>query len=254
MRPDPVSAGRHRRRHRVSVATASIALLTAVLTATLPAQQGSGASRTISFRTDNGRTITALHVEAGRRPAPAVVLVPMLGRPKEDWHAVAAALAAADITALAIDLPGTVLPAEAADLAEWHAAIGAAVSYLYARPDVRGSSIGVAGASLGANLAVLAAASDARIRALALVSPSLDYRGVRIESALREYGERPALLLASRADPYAARTVRTLAANGPGPRETHWADVPAHGTVLLAREPALAALLAGWFQRMLGVN
>ncbi len=208
----------------------------------------------VSFREESGRTISALQVQASRRPAPAVVLVPMLGRPKEDWQSVAEALAAADITALAIDLPATVLPGTPRELADWHTAVTAAVSYLFNQPEVRGSSIGVAGASLGANLAALAAAADSRVAALALVSPSLDYRGVRIEAAVTRYGMRPALLLASRADPYAARSARTLAANGPGPRETHWSDTPAHGTVLMASDPGLAGTLVGWFQRTLGVN
>ena len=43
------------------------------------------------------------------------------------------------------------------------------------RPD----AIGVVGASLGANLALLAAADLPLVRAIALLSPSLDYRGLR---------------------------------------------------------------------------
>lgn len=248
MTPGVISDARPRKLHQVSF----LALLLAA-TATLTAWQD-GARRTVSFRTETGRTITALLVEANRRPAPAVVLVPMLGRPKEDWQVVADALGTVGITALAIDLPGTVLPASAGELAGWQTSVTAAVSYLFARGDLRGSAIGVAGASLGANLAVLAAAADPRITTLALISPSLDYRGVRIEGALREYGARPALLAASRGDPYAARSAKTLAANGPGPREPYWSDVPAHGTVLLARDPDAARAVVGWFQRTLGVN
>jgi pimeloyl-ACP methyl ester carboxylesterase len=117
---------------------------------------------------------------------------------------------------------------------------------------VRVSAIGVAGASLGATLATLAAAADPRVRSLALLSPSLDYRGVVISGALKAYGERPALLVASRGDPYAARTVRELAAGPPGLREVLWSDVPAHGTFLLARQPELSRPLVEWFQRTLG--
>lgn len=246
MRPGLIS-GTRRRKYQVSWL---LPLVAAVTLSAQPATRG----RTVSFRAGNGRTVTAVQVDAAQRPAPAVVLVPMLGRPREDWLAVAEALAAAQITALAIDLPGTVLPGSPQDLAEWHTAVAAAVGYLFERPEVRGSAIGLAGASLGANLAALAAASDSRVAALALVSPSLDYRGVRIEGAVREYGMRPALLLASRADPYAARSVRTLAGNGPGPRETHWSDAPAHGTILMARDPGLAGTLVDWFRRTLGVN
>jgi acetyl esterase/lipase len=175
----------------------------------------------------------------------------MLGRPRDDWAFAAQRLADAGITALAIDLPGQSLPASAAALAAWHADIGAAVVYLMARPEVRPTAVGVAGASLGANLAVVAASMDPRIRSLALVSPSLDYRGVRIERPLMDYGARPALLMASSRDPYAARSVKELAKDPPGIRQTQWSDVAAHGSVLLARDPDLVRVLVEWFQQTL---
>jgi dienelactone hydrolase len=205
------------------------------------------AGRIVAFRALDGRTLSAFVIDAGSRPSPAVVLVPMLGRPKDDWQAVAQSLADANITALAIDLPGQYGPTD-----RWSADIQAAVAYLVSRPEVRRDAIGVAGASLGANLAALAAAADPRIRSVALVSPSLDYRGVRIEAAMRQYGGRPALLMASLRDPYAARSARELAADPPGLRELRWSETPAHGTALLARDPDLVRQLVEWFQRTLG--
>jgi len=178
-------------------------------TAMLVAGDALGAGRVVTFRTDNGRMATGLLSEASERPAPAVVLVPMLGRPKDDWNSVAERLAESGITALAIDLPGMSIPAEGG-LGRWSADVSAAIAYLVGRPEVRPSSIGVLGASLGANLAVVAAGADPRVRSLVLVSPSLDYRGVRIETPFRQYGARPALFVASLWDPYAVRSVRTL--------------------------------------------
>lgn len=212
------------------------------------------AGRLVTFRSFDGRTVTALYVEARQRPAPAVVLVPMLGGRKEDWQLLADRLAAADITALAVDLPGAVAPMASNELGAWHSVVGAGVEYLFSSGDVHASAIGVAGASLGASLAVIAAASDARVRSLALVSPSLDYRGVRIEGFFRQYGGRPAFLLASRQDPYAVRSVRELAGGSDGLREVHWAEAAAHGTALLGREPDLARAVVEWFQRTLPVN
>ena len=212
------------------------------------------AGQAVTFRGNDGRTITGTLVESNRRPAPAVVLIGMLGRSRDDWQGVADQLADGNITALAIDLPGQRLPGDPRELASWHTVIGGSLSYLAGRSDVRPSSLGVAGASLGANLAALAAAADSRIRALALVSPSLEYRGVRIDTPLRQYGGRPALLLSSLHDPYAARSVRELAAEPPGPREVQWTETVAHGTILLARDPDLARSLVDWFRRTLGVN
>jgi dienelactone hydrolase len=216
------------------------------------AVEAHGAGRSVQFRAEDGRVLTGLMMEASQRPSPAVVLVPMLGKSKEDWQNVAQRLADANIAALAIDLPASTLPEEPALVSGWQTDIRAAISYLASRPDIRPGSIGVAGASLGANLAALAAVADPRVRAVALVSPSLDYRGVRIEAPMRQYGARPALLLASLHDPYAARTVRDLSKNAPGPREVRWAQAAAHGTRLLAAEPDLVRAMVEWFQRTLG--
>jgi dienelactone hydrolase len=207
----------------------------------------------VSFKAEDGRTINALLFEADQRPAPAVVLVPMLGRTKDDWQGVGQKLSEAGVTALAIDLPAQTLPPEPKDAGFWPRDVRTAVSFLAGRPEVRPGSIGVAGASLGASIAALAAAGDPRVRALALISPALDYRGVRIENAMRQYGARPALLLASAHDPYAARSARELAdRNAPGPREVRLSEVSAHGTLLLGQDADLVRGLVEWFQRVLG--
>ena len=209
------------------------------------------AGRGVAFRADDGRTINAIVFEPSQRPAPAVVLVPMLGRSKDDWDAVGQRLADANILALAIDLPAQSDPGGAKVLSGWSADVRAAVSYLGSRQDVRPAGIGIAGASLGASLGALAAAELPAVHSLALVSPALDYRGVRIEAAMKQYGGRPALLVASSHDPYAARTVRELAKDPPGTRETRFSDTVAHGTVLLARDPDLVRALVEWFQATL---
>jgi dienelactone hydrolase len=209
------------------------------------------AGRAISFRAEDGRTVSAIVFEPLQRPAPAVVMVTMLGRPKDDWDAVGERLAEANMLALAIDLPGQSDPGDPKVLAGWSADVRAAVSYLSSRPDVRAGNIGIVGASLGASLAALAAADLGTVRALALVSPALEYRGVRMEAAMKRFGSRPALLVASSHDPYAARTVRDLAKDAADTREVRLSDATAHGTLLLMRDPDLVHALADWFQRTL---
>jgi dienelactone hydrolase len=232
------------------------ALLTGVVAAAcLSVVSVDTAGRVVSFPLPDGRMLSGLLMEAQVRPAAAVVLVPMLGRPRDEWQIVAQRLAEADITALAIDLPAAALPDNQAELIRWSEAITAAVAYLGGQPsEVRPGAIGVAGASLGANLSVVAAADDHRVSSLGLISPSLDYRGVRIEALLPKYGARPALLMASVHDPYAARSVRTLAQDASGPREVRWSGVSAHGTLLLSRDPEIVGALVEWFQRTLGVK
>ena len=248
----PATAGHYVRRLRYVVSGFSRTVVCGLLVALTLPTMGFAATRQVSFRADDGHVVAGTVTEANQRPAAAVVLVPMRGRPKEDWQALAQRLADAGITALAIDLRGGSASAGGSGLDVWSLDVAAAIGFLVGQPDVRGGSIGVLGASLGANLAAVAAGRDPRVRSLALLSPSLDYRGVRIEAAMRQYGGRPALLMASLRDSYAARSARTLADAPPGPRELHWSDIPAHGTQLLARDPDLGRALVEWFQRTLG--
>lgn len=228
----------------------ALVVITLVLGVAQPQPEAAG--RVVTFRLGDGRMLSGLWMEAQDRPAPAVVLVPMLGQSRDEWQTAAQRLAEVNINALAIDLPGTTLPENPAELTRWHEAVRAAITYLGSHPaDVRPGAIGVAGASLGANLALVAGAATPEIASLALLSPSLDYRGVRIDSLLPQYGGRPALLMASVHDPYAARSVRTLAQDTSGPREVRWSSVAAHGTLLLSRDPELLGALVEWFQRTL---
>lgn len=217
------------------------------------AASASAAGRPITLRTSDGRTIPASFTEARNRSAPAVVLVPMLGRSKDDWSALADRLAEAGIHALAIDLPAASVPGDGG-LARWADDVTAAITYAVSRPEGPAPVVGIIGASLGANLAVVAAAGDGHVQSLALLSPTLDYRGVRIESAYRQYGARPALLVASLSDPYAARSVRTLVGQEPTTHEVHWSDAVAHGTMLLGADGALTARIVDWFRRTLGLG
>jgi dienelactone hydrolase len=224
----------------------------AVIVLVVTTRGADAASRAVTFRSPSGRMVSGSLTETDRAPAPAVILVPMLGRPKDDWQAIADRLAAAGVHALAIDLPSSGLPADLQELQGWHQDIRGAVTFLGTLNGVRPGSVGVAGASLGANLAAVAAAAEPSIRSLALISPSLDYRGVRIEGAMQQYGARQALLAASVQDPYATRSVRELEKLGSGLRTALWSSTPAHGMALLSRDPDIARTLVDWFQQTLG--
>jgi pimeloyl-ACP methyl ester carboxylesterase len=127
----------------------------------------------------------------------------------------------------------------------------AARAYLAARSEIVSSRIGLAGASIGASIATIVAANDPSIRTLALLSPALDYRGIRIEQSMRKYGSRPALLVASSEDAYALRSARDMVSMGDGQRELRVLWNKGHGTVMLVQEPDLSAALVDWFVRTL---
>jgi hypothetical protein len=89
-------------------------------------------------------------MEADQRPAPRSFSCRCSAVPRTTGRPVGQKLAEANVTALAIDLPGSTLPEDPKQLASWSEQIRAAVSFLASRiREVRPGSIGVAGASLG---------------------------------------------------------------------------------------------------------
>ena len=237
---------------RAKVSLALLGLLIA-----LPAAHAIAGTQRVTIRTDDGISLAATWYEPGARSAPAVVLVHMLHKNRHDWDAVASRLASEGIGALAIDLrghgesSGTLPEGEAADYSVLVRDVTAARKYLASRGDVVPARIGIAGASIGANLAVLEAAADSAVASVALLSPSTDYRGLRIDAAMKKYGARPALMIASDDDAYAARSVKELQKAGGGPREVLILNHAGHGTVMLGHDVDLARTLVDWFHRTL---
>jgi dienelactone hydrolase len=235
----------------VRLLAATVALLTF-----LPPPGALAGSQRVAIRTDDGVSLAATWYEPGTR-APAVIFVHMLHKSRRDWDTVAARLAAEGIGALALDLrghgesSGSIPEGETADYSVLVRDVAAARHYLSSRGDVQPSKVGIAGASIGANLAVLEAAADPSIASLALLSPSGDYRGLRIDAAMKKYATRPALLVASDDDPYASRSVKELQKAGTGTREALILNHAGHGTVMLGRDPDLARALVDWFRRTL---
>jgi alpha-beta hydrolase superfamily lysophospholipase len=233
------------------VALPRLALLVIVAGALLAAPSESRAAQRVTFKTDDGVVIAGTWYEPASRSGPAVILVPMLHRSRHDFDGLASQLASAGIGALTFDLrghgesQGTI----GADLGEMVADVQAARRFLAGRGDVTGR-VGLAGASLGANLAAMAAAGDPTISSLALLSPTLDYRGVRIEAAMKKFGARPVLMVASDEDGYASRSVRDLAKGQRG-REVLRLTGAGQGTVMLERDPSLMGSLVDWFRRTL---
>lgn len=243
-------------RRAVSDRAVVLSLACAVLLALSLAAQ----SRTerVTFRSADGVVLAGTFYLPAERPAPAVVLVHMFTRSRRDWEPVAARLAGEGTAALTFDLRGhgESAPAPTEEGAAPTAMVQdvtAALAFLRGRAEVRHDRVGLAGASLGANLALVAAVGDPSVRTLVLLSPTLDYRGVRIDAAARKYA-RPVLLVVSREDAYARRSVRDL--TNPkdataASRESLILEGAGHGTGMFARDSSLISAIADFFRRTL---
>lgn len=230
----------------------AVQLWVVLLVVALSPARFSAAGRPVGLTARDGTQLTGQIFDASSRPSPGIVLVHMLGKSKDEWTWMAERLQDAGATVLTVDLRGHGgSGGSAGTLSAMINDVAAAIDWLAARPNIRPGSLAVVGSSLGANLAALAAADRATVRAVALVSPSLDYRGVRLDAAaMKRLGARPVWMAASTEDPYALRTIRELILSGTA-REQALSPVRGHGTSLLTADADLSRGLMDWLRRTL---
>lgn len=207
----------------------------------------------IRFKASDGVALAADHLKA-KPGKPTVVLLHGVAAGRQEWWRLAEALRERGIGSLALDFRGHGLSGgprfeSFKTEAQWAALakdVEAALRFL-----APSSPVGLAGASLGANLAVKVAAKDARVRCLALLSPGIEYRGVGLEEPLKAF-ERPLLVAASPPDRYAFETLQYLRGRLPKSAATLRAG-KGHGAQML-EEPEFLARLADWLDASCGAG
>ena len=109
-----------------------------------------------------------------------------------------------------------------------------AFQFLTRQKNVDAQRICIVGASYGSSLAMIYGAENKQIKAVALLSPGLNYFGnLPIEDAVKNYGERPLLLVAAEDDKESAETVKKLKQVNEK-YETQIYQKGGHGTALFA--------------------
>jgi pimeloyl-ACP methyl ester carboxylesterase len=178
-------------------------------------------------------TLTGLF-EGERRAA--VLLLHQLGSDRRAWEGFAQRLAEEGFVSLAIDLRGH---GETGGAQDWELAsedVTTAWEFMIGLRGVDSERMAVVGASIGGNLALRVAAERFDVRAVAALSPGLEYQGVTAEDAVASgLDRRPVFLVAQEGDTYSAETVRTLAEGRPWVQTLIGAG-SAHGTAMLDGE------------------
>ena len=131
--------------------------------------------------------------------------------------------------------------------------VGAAFDYLSKQKNVDASHVGIVGASYGSSLAMLYAADNPKVKAVALLSPGLNYFGnMPTEPAVKKYGDRPLLLVAANDDKESADSVNKLKAAGANDKyEVKIYDKGGHGTGLFYAGVGLEDLLDSFLTKAL---
>ncbi len=204
----------------------------------------------IGMVTQDGVHIQGTYYQPAAVHAPGVLLLHMLGRQRQDWDPFARTLQEAGYGVLTIDFRGH---GASEGTREWDkmpldAAI--AVKYLRGRPEIDPARIVIIGASIGANVAINYAATDPQVRGVALLSPGLDYRGIKTPDAVKQYKERPLFIAASSEDSYAAQSAQTLDQLAQGPHRLLILQNQGHGTQMLGKANGLEEALLSWLQEV----
>lgn len=164
--------------------------------------------------------------EEGAPKYPLVILLHGLNRNQLAWGELPAILVKANYAVLALDLRGHGKSTRTTngrrvswrflDKTQWRKLPEDIVSLIRTfgsgedYPRVDGKNVALIGEKLGANVAVLAA-RDSRetVKALTLISPGLDYKGLMPSQAILDF-HAPVLLLTSQDDEYANKSTRGL--------------------------------------------
>jgi alpha-beta hydrolase superfamily lysophospholipase len=124
-------------------------------------------------------------------------------------------------------------------------------SYMTGHEDIDPSHSALIGASIGANMALVAAANQPEVNTVVLLSPGLNYFGVTTSDALEAYGQRPILIAASSEDTNSADSSQELVKVALGESKLLMYDGAGHGTAMLQKEPGLAKIILGWLDQYL---
>ncbi|MEO0281956.1 MAG: alpha/beta fold hydrolase [candidate division WOR-3 bacterium] len=152
----------------------------------------------VSFTTDDGVLIYGNFKEPEQKNGKAIILLHMLRTDKSHWKDFSDKLNEKNYTTIAIDLRGHGQSIKKNNVDyRWQSFsendfnkmvldVKAAKIFLLER-GYDPNKIALIGASIGANIALNYASTDEEIRVVALLSPGLDYRGVKTEKSMQDF-------------------------------------------------------------------
>ncbi len=210
-------------------------------------------AQTVTIDSPDGVRLVGSLFEAAKPNSPALLLLHQWQSDRHSYDDFAKRMQANGFAVLSIDGRGfgestkkadgsTVSAGRTdADVKAMLGDVGAAFDFLGKQKNVDPAKIGIVGASYGSSLAIIYAADNAKVAAVALLSPGVNYFGnMQILPAVKQYGsgmERPFFFVAADEDPESASAVKELMNHMPN--DGHWATVydlksGGHGTALFA--------------------
>ncbi len=191
----------------------------------------------------------------------AVILLHMMNRDKSSWIDFASFLSTKGFDVLAIDLRGhgnsiyqedKFLDYKLFTNAEHQASINdvsAALDFIEQNKKNTRNNIFLVGASIGANLALQSLQMNPEIKRAVLMSPGLDYRGIKLDNIIQDLSsEQSVMMLSSKVDTYSTESIIKLEKLIPASvRYIALTNLnKGHGTDMFQTEPDLDTRIVDW--------
>ncbi len=226
-------------------------LLTCFLYTFTSAAQDIRAHETITLERSDNISLVADFYPAPSDAAepPVIMLLHMLNSSRSAYDPLIPDLHAAGYALLNIDMRGH---GESGGTRDWDAAIDDVVTgwsgWLEAQDHSGEHGLAIIGGSIGANVALISCAEIETCRGAIALSPGLDYRGVKPETALVDgLADRSALLVAAHNDNSSAEAIRRMFLNAKGDVSARMYRGRAHGTRLFDSEyESVSRLILHW--------
>lgn len=221
------------------------------------------APRDVKFTSEGNVEIVGSFYESPKANSPAVLLLHQFGSDRKSFDEYAKRLQKDNFGVLAIDGRGFGESVKTTDgekveaqrtaegVKGMEADVANAFDFLAKQKNVDAARIGIVGASYGSSLAIIYAAKNPKVKAVALLSPGINYfDNLPTEPAIKNYGDRPLLLVAAEDDKDSADSVRKL--KEIGAKESYEVKIyekGGHGTALF--EVGLQDLLEQFLMKSL---
>lgn len=223
------------------------------------------APQNIKFESADNVEIIGTFYESPKANSPAVLLLHQWGSNRKSYEDFANRLQAKGFGVLAIDGRGFGESVKTTDgklvgtnrgdetVKGMKADVDNAFQFLAKLKNVNAQKIGIVGASYGSSLAMIYGAENKQIKAVVLLSPGLNYFGnLPIEDAVKNFGERPLLLVAAEDDRNSADSVKKIKTSVLNENyEVQIYPKGGHGTNLLAAKVGLEDLLEQFLTKSL---
>jgi len=181
--------------------------------------------------------------------APVILLLHMLNSERAAWDPLIPDLRAAGYALLNMDMRGH---GQSGGARDWDAAIADLtdgwIGWLGGAGHLSEGGLAIIGGSIGANVALVSCAQVEICRGAIALSPGLDYRGVKPESALVDgLADRAALLVAAQDDRASSTAIRQMFLKAKGDVTARIYRGRAHGTRLFDSDAdSVSRLILGW--------